>query len=86
MCIALPAQGKFPIVVNAAELITRHKSVRGTMTSNLADVDKTLELARQGKLRLKPEVIGLSRINEGVQRLKRGEVVGRIVVDFNLDD
>lgn len=86
MCIALPPKGKFPINVNAAELITKRKSIRGTMTSSLADVDKTLRLAQEGKLRLKPEVIGLSQINEAIQRLKRGEVAGRVVVDFNLDD
>lgn len=86
MCIALPPKGEYPITVSGNELITKNKSIRGTMVSSLADVDKTLELAQQGKLRLQPEVVGLSKFNESIQRLKRGEVVGRIVVDFNLED
>lgn len=83
MCIALPTVGRFPINVNAAELVTRNRSIKGTLASSLADVDKTLEFAQRGKLRLKPEVVGWSKFNEAVQRLKNGQVAGRIVVDFN---
>jgi propanol-preferring alcohol dehydrogenase len=85
MCIALPTVGLYPISVSGAELIMKNKSIQGTMTSSLADVNKTLEFAQRGKLHLKPEVVGVSKFNESLQRLKKGQVAGRIVVDFNLE-
>ena len=85
MCVALPTVGQYPMNVSGAELITKNKSIKGTMVSNLADVNKTLEFAQRGKLRLKPEIVGLSKFNEAVQRLKHGQVAGRIVVDFNIE-
>jgi propanol-preferring alcohol dehydrogenase len=51
----------------------------------MGDVDETLEFAKRGKPRLKSDVVGLSRINEAVQRLKNGQVAGRIVADFNME-
>ena len=85
MCIALPSAGQYSITVSGAEMIMRNRSIKGTMVSSWADVNKTLEFAQRGKLRLEPEVVGLSRFNESVQRLKAGKVAGRIVVDFNQD-
>ncbi|KAH0827724.1 hypothetical protein AYO21_08896 [Fonsecaea monophora] len=85
MCVALPTVGLYPMNVNAAELITKKKSISGTMVSSMADVHKTLEFAQRGILRLRPEIVGLSKFNDAVQRLKKGEVAGRIVVDFNLE-
>lgn len=85
MCIALPSAGQYPITVSGAEMVMRNRSIKGTMVSSRADVNKTLEFAQRGKLRLEPEVVGLSRFNESVQRLKAGKVAGRIVVDFNQD-
>ncbi|KAK7883359.1 hypothetical protein LTR67_011328 [Exophiala xenobiotica] len=37
-----------------------------------------------GLLTFEPTVVGLSKFNESVQKLKNGKVAGRIVVDFNL--
>ncbi|KAK5203381.1 hypothetical protein LTR47_009605 [Exophiala xenobiotica] len=39
---------------------------------------------REGKLHLEPTVVGLSKFNEAVQKLKNGQVAGRMVVDFNI--
>jgi len=61
----------------------KNQSIRGTLVSGLADVDETLDFARRGLLKLEPTVVGLSQFNESVQKLKNGQVAGRIVVDFN---
>ena len=37
----------------------------------------------KGKLWLIPTVVGLSNFNESIQKLKHGQVAGRIVVDFS---
>lgn len=36
-----------------------------------------------GKLHLEPTIVGLSGWNDAVQKLKRSEIAGRVVVDFN---
>jgi len=83
MCIGLPTAGKFHIDVNPSQLAFRNQSLKGTLVSGLADVDQTLEFAQRGLLRLEPTVVGLSKFNESIQKLRNGEVAGRIVVDFN---
>jgi propanol-preferring alcohol dehydrogenase len=85
MCIALPSAGTFDMTIAPGRLIFRNWQVKGTLVSSMGDVDETLEFARRGKLRLKPEVVGLSKFNEAVQRLKNGKVAGRMVVDFNIE-
>ncbi|KAF7542147.1 hypothetical protein G7054_g41 [Neopestalotiopsis clavispora] len=84
MCIGLPPAGKWHIDVDPTRLIFRNQSIKGTCVSSLADIAETLEFADRGKLHLKPTVVGLSKFDESVQKLKNGQVAGRIVVDFNL--
>jgi len=83
MCIGLPPAGQFHIDVNPSALISKNQSIKGTLVSGLVDVNETLDFARRGLLRLEPTVVGLSKFNESVQRLRSGEVAGRIVIDFN---
>lgn len=83
MCIGLPPAGKYEMTVPPSSLIFRGQSIQGTLVSSLGDLDKTLEFAARGKLTLEPTVVGLSGWNDAVQKLKRGEIAGRVVVDFN---
>ena len=66
-------------------MVFKNWQIKGTLVASMRDVDETLEFAKRGKLRLKPEVVGMSKMNEAVQRLRRGEVAGRMVVDFNME-
>jgi propanol-preferring alcohol dehydrogenase len=66
-------------------MVFRNQRVQGTLVSNMADVDETLQFAKRGKLRLQPTVVGLSKFNEACQDLKNGKVAGRMVVDFNME-
>ncbi|KAI1629926.1 alcohol dehydrogenase [Exophiala viscosa] len=84
MCIGLPPSGKFHIDVDPGALAFRNQAIKGTLVSSLADVDETLDFAKRGLLKLEPTVVGLSKFNESVQKLKNGQVAGRIVVDFNM--
>ena len=47
------------------------------------DTAAALDYARRGLLQPICEVRGLSRFAESVQQLRRSEVPGRIVIDFN---
>ncbi|CZR50301.1 related to alcohol dehydrogenase, class V [Phialocephala subalpina] len=85
LIIGLPAAGKFHIDVDPTHMVFRGQSVKGTLVGSMAEIDETLDFARRGKLWLTPMVMGLSKFNESVQKLKRGEVAGRIVVDFNME-
>lgn len=84
MCIGLPPAGAFHMDVDPSRLAFLNQSIRGSLVSPLADIDEALKFAERGKLHLEPTVVGLSKWNESVQKLKNGQVAGRIVVDFNL--
>jgi len=51
----------------------------------MADTAAALEYARRGLLKSICEVRGMSAFPESIQQLRRGEVAGRIVIDFNKD-
>lgn len=83
MCIGLPPAGTLHIDVDPNALCFKKQSIQGTVVSSMADVDKTLDFARRGLLKPIYTVYPLSRFNEAVQKLRRGEIAGRAVVDFN---
>ena len=83
MCIGLPPAGTLHIDVDPAQMCFKKQSVQGTLVSNLADVDKTLQFAQRGLLKPICTVYPLSKFDEAVQKLRRGEIAGRAVVDFN---
>ncbi|KEF62516.1 uncharacterized protein A1O9_00489 [Exophiala aquamarina CBS 119918] len=84
MCIGLPPKGKYHIDTDPTRLCLRNQSIKGTLSSSRIDIAKTLDFARRGKLHLEPTVVGMGKFNEAVQKLKNGQVAGRILVDFNL--
>ncbi|KAH9867808.1 hypothetical protein IAQ61_007112 [Plenodomus lingam] len=85
MCIGLPPAGTQHIDVDPNQLCFKKQSVHGTVVSSMLDVDKTLEFAKRGLLKPIYTVYPLSQFNEAVQKLKRGEIAGRAVVDFNME-
>lgn len=83
MCIGIPPVGEGHIDLDPTALILKNLQIKGTQVSSLADVDTTLSFAARGLLKLQPEIVPLKDINDAVQRLRKGQVAGRIVVDFN---
>ncbi|KAH7087716.1 chaperonin 10-like protein [Paraphoma chrysanthemicola] len=85
MCIGIPPVGErhFDIPVDPTVMIMKKQSIKGTLVSNMADVDKTLDFAKRGLLKPICTVFPLSRFDEAVQKLRRGEIAGKAVVDFN---
>ncbi|KAI1329333.1 alcohol dehydrogenase 1 [Xylariaceae sp. FL0255] len=84
MCIGMPTKGMYHMDIDPNRLVTRNLTIKGTLVSGLADISETFEFAKRGKLRLNPTVVGLSKFDEAIQKLKHGQVAGRMVVDFNL--
>ena len=85
MCIGLPPAGSFHIDLDPNQLVFKKQAVQGTLVSNMADVDKTLDFAARGLLKPIYTVYPLSKFDEAVQKLRRGEITGRAVVDFNTE-
>lgn len=63
----------------------KNLSVIGTLVGTMKDTHAALDYARRGLLKSICEVRGMSALPESVQQLRRGEVAGRIVIDFNKD-
>ncbi|EXJ66971.1 alcohol dehydrogenase [Cladophialophora psammophila CBS 110553] len=85
MCIGIGPPNRHTITLDptASNFMLRNQSVTSTIVSSLGEIALALDFARRGKLHLDPEVVGVSQWNESVQKLKNGQVAGRIVVDFN---
>lgn len=83
MCIGLPPAGQFKIDADPNVLCFKNQSVKGTLVSNMADVDRALDFAKRGLLKPIYTVYKLSQFDEAVQKLRRGEIAGRAVIDFN---
>ena len=84
MCIGLPAKETVKMDIDPTALIFRNWTVSGTLVSSMSDVAKTLEFAKRGKLKLQPKIYPLKDFDKAVQALRRGEIAGRAVVDFNI--
>lgn len=85
MCIALPPAGLITIGADPSLLAFKNMRIIGTLVGTMQDTAATLGYAKRGLLKSVCEVRGMSAMPESVQQLRRGEVVGRIVIDFNKD-
>ncbi|EMF08070.1 alcohol dehydrogenase [Sphaerulina musiva SO2202] len=84
VCIGLPPADQ-NIIAGAPPLLFALKklTVTGCLVGTLQDTASALNYAKRGLLKPIAEVRGLSAFPESVQQLRRGEVAGRIVIDFN---
>ncbi|KAL5337210.1 glycosyl hydrolase family 76-domain-containing protein [Aspergillus crustosus] len=83
MCIGIAPAGTMSIAVDPNLLLFRNTRLQGTLVGSRHDTVKALDFALRGKLRQICEVYPIDRLPEAVGKLRRGEVAGRIVVDFN---
>lgn len=85
MCIALPPAGAINLGTDPNFFAFKNLKIIGTLVGTMQDTAATLDYARRGLLKSVAEVRGMSQMAESVQQLRRGEVAGRIVIDFNKD-
>lgn len=85
MCIALPPVGEVQLGSEPSTWVFNNLHVIGTLVGTMQDTASCLEYAKRGLLKGIGEVRGKSQWAESVQQLRRGEVAGRIVIDFNKD-
>ena len=84
MCIGLPPNDQNLIMGDTpVHLVLKGISIRGTLVGTMQDTAAALDYARRGLLRPIYEIRDLNAWPKCVQQLKRGEVAGRIMIDFN---
>ncbi|CEL10372.1 Putative Alcohol dehydrogenase, class V [Aspergillus calidoustus] len=83
MCIGIAPAGTMTIPVDPNLLLFRNTRIQGTLVGSRHDTARALDFARRGKLQQICEVYPIDRLPEAVDKLRRGQVAGRIVVSFN---
>ena len=83
MVIALPPAGEVNLGGEPSAWVFNNLKVIGSLVGTMQDTASCLEYAQRGLLKGISEVRGRSQWAESVQQLRRGEIAGRVVIDFN---
>lgn len=63
-------------------LVAREYTYHGSFWGNYTDLTEVMALAAQGKIRHTVKTLGFEQINENLELLRTGEIVGRAVIRF----
>ncbi|PQE27680.1 Polyketide synthase enoylreductase protein [Rutstroemia sp. NJR-2017a BBW] len=85
VCVGLPPKEHVNLGADPSHFAFKNLHIMGSLVGTMGDTAASLEYARRGLLKQICEVRGLSRFEESVQQLRRGEVPGRIVIDFDME-
>lgn len=85
MVIALPPTGDVLLGSEPSTWVFNNLYVIGSLVGTMQDTAQCLDYAKRGLLKPISEVRGKSRWAESVHAVQKGEVAGRIVIDFNKD-
>ena len=72
--------GEFPVSI--FDLVLNGQTVRGSIVGTRKDLEEALQFAAEGKVKATIETQALGSINNIFDRLKKGKVNGRIVLDM----
>jgi propanol-preferring alcohol dehydrogenase len=77
--VGLPP-GEFPVPL--FDVVANCITIRGSFVGTRRDMAEALAFAAQGKVKADIELQPLSSINRVFDRLERGDVAGRVVLEF----
>ncbi len=80
--VGLPP-GDFPM--DLFGVVANCITVRGSFVGNRQDMAEALAFAAEGKVKADIERQPLSAINQVFERLEKGDVAARVVIDFKLN-
>ncbi|RZU43544.1 NAD(P)-dependent alcohol dehydrogenase [Edaphobacter modestus] len=63
-------------------LVAREYTYHGSFWGNYNDLSEVVTLAQQGKIRHKLKIVRFEKINENIELMRGGDIVGRAVVKF----
>jgi alcohol dehydrogenase, propanol-preferring len=72
--------GEFPVSI--FDLVLNGQTVRGSIVGTRKDLEEALQFAAEGRVKATIETQALGSINNIFDRLKKGKVNGRIVLDI----
>lgn len=75
----LPA-GEFPVSI--FDVVLNGYTVRGSIVGTRLDLEEALQFAAEGKVKATIETLPLDSINEIFDRMKKGKINGRVVLDM----
>ncbi|KAH6694785.1 chaperonin 10-like protein [Leptodontidium sp. 2 PMI_412] len=84
MCLGLPPAGTMTFGVDPIRYVFKNFTIMGTLVGSMNDTHHALDFANRGMLKPIYEIFPLSSLPEAVEKLRKGQVAGRCVVDFNL--
>lgn len=84
VCVGLPAAGTAMAGADPVLLCFYKLSILGSLVGGQEDVDEALDFAARGLIKPKITILPFAQLPEGVARLAKSQVAGRLVVDFNL--
>lgn len=63
-------------------ILKRHLTIRSSQTGTKADIEEALQYTVSGLVRGRTEVMDIVELNEALDRIKKGRVRGKLVVDL----
>lgn len=79
--IGLPGGGRDAIRLSIAAISNWEKSIRGSNVGTRQDLQEAVDFAARGLVAATVETVPFDQVNEALARLRRGEVLGRLVLD-----
>ncbi len=67
-------------------ILQKDLTVRSSQTGTIADIEAALKLSADGTIVNHIEVFSLDKLNCALDRLKAGEVLGKLVIDLRSSD
>lgn len=86
MCIGMPPAGSTTLGADPCEFIFKNLSIKGSLVGTRSDTAAALNFAKRGLLQQISEVYPINRLPEEVEKLRKGQVAGRVVVNFNWEE
>ena len=59
-------------------------SIRGSIVGTRLDLQESLEMAAEGKVKATVAAEPLENINDILERMRQGKIEGRIVIDYSM--
>lgn len=79
--VVLVGLGRTETLIPSMQLISKQVTLRGSAGGDSTDTASVLDFMARGELTIEASAIGFDEIPEGLARLQRGGVVGRIVAE-----
>jgi len=79
VCIGLPAGARLSAPV--FETVIKMINIKGSYVGNRKDTAEAIEFFRRGLIKAPFKVTGLSKLTEVFEKMEKGEIAGRIVLD-----